>query len=818
MAKRVRRDAKAKHSTDGVLPWQHAVAAVGLILVSLAIYAQTASFEFTNWDDPMLIVENRAVRSLSPAAVADMFTPKPGQTFQPLRVLSYAVDYQLWGGYSARGIHLVNVLLHTLASLLLYGAIWSFLEADPGRRQAGGWLCAGLFLAHPVNVESVAWCASRKYGLLAVFCFASLWLFICGVRKSSNLPLLISSFVCFVLALLSSPFAIVLPPILMLILYTREPGLSPLPILTKYRAAWIPYVVAFLLAVPALAFLLVRSSDGGISTDYHTGSPMHTFLSMMRVFTDYLRNLAAPFWLNNRYPNRVNTNFTNWKISFSMLVIFGAFAASVWSTQRGNKHVLLCVGWFAICLGPVSNLIAISTLMADRYLYIASVGIFLGITLLCVRFLRTPQLWAVAAILVCGYACGAHQRTKVWRTSETLWADSLAKDRVNDIALNNMGTALKAQERHAESLIWYEKCLKLNPEYIDAYANLGAAYLQQGLYKQAIKPLLEAIKRKEDHDLAWYNLGVCFADQGKTDQALEAYGTAVKLQPENVKYLTNLGATLFSAKRFDAAATHYKAALRVEPGLPEAAANLANVYLMRRAPAKARLYYNMALAKSDLVEARLGLADVQVLEKDLPGAIASLNAIIAKHPTEKRAFQKLATLHRRNKDEAAAAKVFARLAQLNPRDLTALLALGDAALKANDTATAIGHYKAALAVQPKHPAANNILGLLAFQQQHYQDAIAHFQIALTARPAWVDPIHSLASCYFQTQDLVKAEELFRKTVSIKPDYGQAWTNLGATCLSAKKYDAAIEALQKALELQPDDSRTAQYLEHAKAKK
>ena len=304
MAKRVRRDAKAKHSTDGVLPWQHAVAAVGLILVSLAIYAQTASFEFTNWDDPMLIVENRAVRSLSPAAVADMFTPKPGQTFQPLRVLSYAVDYQLWGGYSARGIHLVNVLLHTLASLLLYGAIWSFLEADPGRRQAGGWLCAGLFLAHPVNVESVAWCASRKYGLLAVFCFASLWLFICGVRKSSNLPLLISSFVCFVLALLSSPFAIVLPPILMLILYTREPGLSPLPILTKYRAAWIPYVVAFLLAVPALAFLLVRSSDGGISTDYHTGSPMHTFLSMMRVFTDYLRNLAAPFWLNNRYPNR----------------------------------------------------------------------------------------------------------------------------------------------------------------------------------------------------------------------------------------------------------------------------------------------------------------------------------------------------------------------------------------------------------------------------------------------------------------------------------------------------------------------------------
>ena len=155
------------------------------------------------------------------------------------------------------------------------------------------------------------------------------------------------------------------------------------------------------------------------------------------------------------------------------------------------------------------------------------------------------------------------------------------------------------------------------------------------------------------------------------------------------------------------------------------------------------------------------LADVQVLEKDLPGAIASLNAIIAKHPTgEARPSRSSPRCTGATKTRLPPRK-FSRglpnsILATSPRSWPSATPRSRPTTPPLQLATT----KAALAVQPKHPAANNILGLLAFQQQHYQDAIAHFQIALTARPAWVDPIHSLASCYFQTQDLVKAEELF----------------------------------------------------------
>lgn len=795
-----------------------------LVFLTLGIYLQTGSYEFTNWDDPMLILNNRDVRSLTPAAAIDIFTPQKGHTFQPLRVLSYAIDYKLGGNdYNPRIFHLVNVAFHLSAVLLLFAAVRAAMARLPFTRELAeekrliaAALCAGLFAAHPVNVESVAWCASRKYGLLATFSFSSFWLFILGTSARPRVPYLIGSFACFVLAILSSPFGVVIPLLMGLYLYCLEADHSPLAVISKHRLALAPYLAGFVIAVPALAILLIRSESGGVSTDFHTGSQFDTLVAMLSVVTRYAGNLVAPLWLNNRYPNYTFNSPFNLKVMLGVLLLIGPVIAGIMASWPRRKAILFCLGWTAICLAPVSNLIPISTLIADRYLYLAAVGLFFGLATLLAHLLPTKGFIAVSAALLACYGALAFQRTQIWESSLTLWRDSLQKDSRNDIALNNMGTALKNVDRHADSIEWYEKCLALNPNYVDAHANLGAAYIHQGLYAQAQAPLKKAITLDPKHHLSWYNLGVCFADQKQPEQALESYQKAVALQPDNVKYLTNLGAIYFARKDYKSAEHHYQKALQIEPGLPEAAINLGNVFLMRRNTDKARACYRLALQKTQFIEARIGLTEVDLLEGNTQKAIAALEALRTAHPDDRRISDKLLLAYRRAGDQASAESLLAAIAENNPNDIRAILSLGDAALKQGRTADALAKYRQALTIAPDHAAANNMTGLLLFQAGKPIDAAAHFKRAIAARPTWADPLHGLASCYFQSKEYDKSIALYQQAIEYAPNHPQAWSNLGATLLAAGRPKEAIPALEKALELNPNNANAKQYLKHAKS--
>ncbi|HAR67603.1 MAG TPA: hypothetical protein DCR55_15545, partial [Lentisphaeria bacterium] len=150
---------------------------LALFALALITFGPTLSGEFTNWDDPKLVRDNPAIRSLSPAALLPAFVPRAGETYQPLRVVSYAIDYTVWS-HSPFGYRLGNLLLHALAAALLFLA---FRQAIPRlipsaeRVALAAWIAAALFCLHPVNVEAVAWISSRKYGLLAVFAFSA-WL------------------------------------------------------------------------------------------------------------------------------------------------------------------------------------------------------------------------------------------------------------------------------------------------------------------------------------------------------------------------------------------------------------------------------------------------------------------------------------------------------------------------------------------------------------------------------------------------------------------------------------------------------------------
>src|SRR2546423_5915961 len=134
-----------------------------LIALTLLAYLPVLRGGFI-WEDDDYVTNNANLRSLS--GLRDVWlSPRASPQYYPLVHTSFWIEQHLWGLH-APGYHIVNVLLHATAAILLWRVL-VLLELP------GAFLAACLFAVHPINVESVAWITERKNVLSAVFYFAS---------------------------------------------------------------------------------------------------------------------------------------------------------------------------------------------------------------------------------------------------------------------------------------------------------------------------------------------------------------------------------------------------------------------------------------------------------------------------------------------------------------------------------------------------------------------------------------------------------------------------------------------------------------------
>ena len=128
-----------------------------LAAATLAVYAQTLSFDFVSFDDGAYVTDVPMVnRGLTLEGVAWAFSERHGVVWQPVTWLSHMLDFELFGDDPA-GPHAVNALLHLLNVLLLFELLRRATgEAGPSAT------AAALLALHPLHVESVAWVAERK--------------------------------------------------------------------------------------------------------------------------------------------------------------------------------------------------------------------------------------------------------------------------------------------------------------------------------------------------------------------------------------------------------------------------------------------------------------------------------------------------------------------------------------------------------------------------------------------------------------------------------------------------------------------------------
>jgi len=580
--------------------------AVILAALTFAVYHRILGHSLLlNWDDYDYVVRNEMIREISWTNIKRAFGESYFYNYSPLHMISYMLDYALFGGVKPAGFFLVNLLLHAANGLLLF----FLLLRVTGRT----WLCfvaAFIFLLHPVQVESVAWLSQRK-NVLSMFFFLLSFLgyVLCtgkGTRGRTLLFYCVSLF-AFALALLAKSAAVVLP--LFLLLYdlcylSREE-----------RGRWLLNKVPYFGAAALMALATVRAQSSLVEAGretFHTGGPLHTFYTMLTVLPRYLELLFLPTGLSAMYMPPVRFKFDG-AVAFSGLVVLLLIALGVLLYRR-NRRLFF---WYAIsfvALLPVLHIVPLPTLMNDRYLYYALVGgsVCLASLLVWLASLagsdRRMLPAAVIGVILASLPLLSWQRVSVWRDDATLWRDVTVKQPRMPLAWASLGMSLYDAGRLEEAAAAYLQALAIDPNYQLALNNLGGLYNEMGESDKA-RPYLERTVQLFPEDFKGYmNLAYNLYSSGDLPRAEAMFVRALELNPDLPDAHHALGDLNVAMGKLGPARGWYRKAAAMVGTDAELEYKLARLEAIGGAPEKALKHLRAALA-AGLNDARSALAD-----------------------------------------------------------------------------------------------------------------------------------------------------------------------------------------------------------------
>src|SRR6266568_5648939 len=587
-----------------------------LVVITWLVFGQTLGHDFVNFDDHVYVYDNPLItKGLTVGGAIGAFTHSHARNWHPLTTMSHMLDCQLYG-LKAGGHHFSNVLLHTVAVLLLFavlrdmtGAFW---------RSA---FVAALFAIHPLHVESVAWISERKDVLSAVFFMLTLGAYVRYVRSPSIGRYLTMS-ILFALGLMSKPMLVTVPLVLLLLDYwplQRFGGRSSIRRLALEKIPLLALSVA-----SGLATLWVQQSSVARTEQLPL---IWRVANGLVTYAIYLKQMIWPVGLAVFYPHP-GDQLPVWEIGLAIVLLALVSAAAI---ALRHKRPYLLTGWFwyLVMLLPVIGLIQVgSQAHADRYTYLPQIGLYLLLAwairdALTSRFatgrirrggLQRRILAVTASLAIIALAWCAHVQASHWRNGESLWGHALAVTSGNFMAHDGLGQCLANRGRLDEAIDQFQKALNIAPGYPEIETNLILALTRKGRTDEAITHLQTLLKEYPNDAQAHYDLGNALLRKGNSQDAIAAYEKTLSIQARYPAAHYNLGIALDQNGQIDEAIAHYREAVQEQPNYPKAYYLLGNDLLHKGRVDDAIAAYEQAL-KSRLTypeaENNIGLAFLQ---------------------------------------------------------------------------------------------------------------------------------------------------------------------------------------------------------------
>ena len=707
------------------------------ILVYLPVF--NAGFAY---DDVNYIQKNGLIRSIN---LERIFTENVMGNYHPLTMLVFSIEYQFFG-LDATGYHIVNLLLHLVNILLVFYFILLLCNKP--------WvalIAALLFGIHPLHVESVAWISELKDLLYTSFFLGTL-IFYLKYLNDTKTKYYFVALLLFIFSLLSKGMAASLPVVLLLIDYFKRRKIAGRVIVEK-----IPF---FLLAIifGTVAVFAQQLSDAVQDASIYTFFQRMVFACYG--FITYLWKLILPFKQSAFYPYPIKAGpLPVYYYLYPILVI--VLAALIIYSRKFTNKIFFSIAFFTITIFLVLQLLPVGdAIMADRYSYIPSIGLFYlageGLYWLWNKKYRTPAI-AITALFALLFCILTFQRNGVWKNDQTLFSDVIAKYPTVALAYNNRGSFFWDQKNYDEALIDYNKAIELRPIYPDALNNRGAIYLDKKRYPEAINDFNRVIELQKSYALVYSNRGLAMMETNKNSEARADFDKAIELKADYAEAYYNRGLLSMREKRPAEALRDYNKALELNPNYKEAIIN----------------------------------RDVLLGVKKSPDEIlAGYNKDIETNPNDPGLYYKRGSFFLDSKKYSEAKRDMYMAIKLRPSYSEAFNSLGAAYFEEKNMDSALYNFNKSIASDPKLAEAYLNRGNVMRDQGKHDLALKDYSEAIRLKPELSDTYYNRGILLIKEKKFEQVIQDFSKVIELKGDSAMGYYNIGmAEIFLNRKKDA-----------------------------
>ncbi len=653
--------------------------AIFIALLVFAAFGKSVTYDFLNWDDIIYIRDYPEVKEgLSWKGFVWAWTHPHYSNWHPLTTLSFMLDASLFGS-NGSGFHAHNLILHALASILLFLALKNL--SGSVYRSA---FAACVFAIHPLRVESVVWITERKDVLSGVFLSATLLAYSSYVKAPNpkRYATLIALFAC---GLLSKSILVTLPALLLLLDFwpLQRGAFQPTPFSQTNHPFW-PLIRE---KIPLFILSLASCAATLLSVDFQrpmSPPPFMARLAYAPVWTvAYLRHFFFPVNLGAHYPYSQQGPILSVTLGNVLLLI----TIAIFCLQFRRRYPVIFIGWswFCISLLPVIGVIPPGIqMMADRYTYVSQIGLAIALSwggLQVLSQLKNRWLAPLAALSFTAYLLlfAVHQ-TQFWKNDEMLWTHTLQVTKDNDFAHGQLGDTFAINQRMQEAEPLYREALRLNPNlagvlnnlaiverskgnlaaceallqkatelspwFLNAQIDLSAVQISQNKKTEAIETLKKILLIEPNHYDSLFRLGILLSegDPALADypKAIDLLHKATQIQPENTQTYFILGNALYFAGKTPEAIQNLKKALEKDPTNARAANNLGTIQARLNDLSSAAESYQIAIrGDPSYLDPYDGLADILLRTKNVAGAVSVWRAALQHNPTHARCLFRL---------------------------------------------------------------------------------------------------------------------------------------------------------------------------------
>lgn len=637
---------------------------VVLACFAFLLYTNTLSHDYTV-DDATVLANNKqtikgvkAIPEIFSSSYRKGFWDRKESLYRPLSVAMFAIEWQISPNNPHLG-HWINVILYALSAAVLFIFLGALFK---DYKMFLAFFVTLLFISHPIHTEVVANIKGRDEMLSFLFSILALYFLVIDYGRKKISAFILSSFF-FLMALLSKESALTIVAVAPLTLFVFKNANIKSAVLSSS-----PFFFS------ALLYIIIRAMVLGGVTNFTEILPINNSLvtspdfitqkaTAILILGKYLLLLIFPHPLSFDYSFNQITNRGLADIGVLISVLFFSYAL-FYALKNIGKRSALAFGilFFLLTISLTSNIFfLIESVMAERFLYLPSLGFCIVLVFLLTRVVRftKEKIGAISfkdvfnqnkslAVIILGvcvlFSFKTVTRNNYWKNNLTLLEQDVKTSPESARIRYAYGSAILIEQALKEkdeskkqillnkSIVQLEKGVSILNTYSDAYYHLGLAYKEKNDFANAVKNFEAAMRSKNftgadffiaagvaygknkqydksietlrkaaefdaDNAEIYNNMGVYFDEWRKGDSAISVLQKAIQLDSLSVSAYYNMGNTYAHMGNYNQAIVFYKKSLGLDAGNIDAINNIGNSFAAQKDFRNALTYFLKALEK-----------------------------------------------------------------------------------------------------------------------------------------------------------------------------------------------------------------------------